>query len=1187
MSTTSDEQATSSNTVTIMVGSYLDMSQMISSGVVPSLVASGDIGLDALDYDMANVTYNGTYDSNLVTQLAKAWSESGSGTQEMSEYSGISSGAIELTNTTNATINVSAQGALLYATDGKAYETEEAPTNAAWSNGTSQTGGGYYVIKAGETITVPIEATFQGDDAASDAAGSITTSSVAGLTVTQTSALSAGSSYTNPEDNTQSGWLTTNFGNYTFVFTDQGLSPAEAHVNVNASISWTATDVASWDGYVDNARSVGILNLALLESDAVPNEDPTQAFATSAFYAGIRSAALYSGGVEIEQPSYYWFADSASEQMTVIEEIRWANANGLRSSLLIDDQINSAGDPDPNFVADTVKMLDQLQAEGALPSQIVFENDNSTDSGSYDYDAATSDITSLNAVALTLASDFKFTPSASEDELEVKGTSTAQTTLIMTGVEPSEDVASGSFTPYSETLIASENTAKTLTLTVTDTTGKLALSDSLNDASASAGGALTFTGTAAQATTFLNDLTASAATGTVDVANLELTLTDYLGDTTEGVTSVYLGDVHPTFTAITETSSATGTLIAGDKVTFTVATSAAVSVTGSPLLLLTNEEYATYTGQDSRGDLLFSYTLTSSDDAETLRVRGLRLDGASITNSSTGLAINPDSINAPEEAMAGLAAVTSKTDTITSVTETAASSSALVTGSKVTFLFGASNAITTVSGKPTLTLNNGGTATYAGLSNSGQMEFTYTIPTDLVSSKLAPTTLNLNSAAVTDSAGLAVTAPSTVPTPATTLSFNTIDTIAAVTETGSASKLVKGSVITFLLTAESPISSVSGTPILSLSNANTTTYAGLTSAGQLKFTFVVPSGSVVHDVTATALVLNGSVVIDDLGATVIASSSLPRSATELSYNTIVKSAGTASTTTATSTTATSSMTVTMVDGVPISVASDQAIGAPTALSGQAGIFSVGSELGIADPSGNAEALAHLYKAVLDRAPDAAGLQNWVGLVDSGSMPITTAATDLVESAEFASKFDSLTNAQFVNVLAENTTGSAATAADQNYVSALNAGTSRGTVAMQFAESASNVVNMLGTSGDTNYGEIYRIYETTLGRAPDSTGLPGYLDQLENGASLQGIVNNFINSQEYVNDYGTISNTQFVTELYKDGLGRAPDAAGLQTWVNDLNNGTSRASVVLAISDSSEARVVTASATHDNWLFLGS
>ena len=1058
MSATENEMATSANTVTIMVGSYLNMAQMISSGVVPSLVADGNIGLDALDYDMAYATYNGVYEHNLVTQLAAAWAGSGSGTQEMAEFAGISSGTVQLTNTTNATIDVSAQGAIFYAADGAAYETEESPTNEAWSNGTDQTGPGFYVVAPGDTVSVPVEGTFQGNDLGSDAPGSISVSSLPGITVSQPNPLTGGDQSETNGDNNQDGWLSSNFGEYSFVFSSQGLSPAEAHVNVDASIAWTPTDVASWESYVDNARSVGILNLAPLESDALPNEDKTQPFATSSFYAGMREAALYGGGLELELPSYYWFALSPSQQMTVIEELRWCNDNGLRSSLLINDQTDSNGDPDPNFAFHTVTMLDDLKEEGALPSQVVFENDNTNDVGFY-YDANTTDTTSINAMAVEISQAFSFTPSASEDGLEVKGTSAAQTTLIMTGVRPSEDVVSGSFSPYATTQLFSENPSKLLTLTVKDTTSLLRLSDSLNGASVAAGGMLTFSGTAAEATTYLNDLCAQAASGTVGVADLELTLTDSLGETTEGMTSVFLGNVHPTFTAVTATASAPGVLYIGDSVTFAVTTSAPVTVTGSPELVLTNEEMATYVGENGNGDLLFSYVVKAGDDTDALQVRGLRLQGASISDGGTGLAVDPDSIDVPEEAMANAPVIDTKNDTINSLSDDLPSSGPLASGGSVTFLLGASKPIVDVQGSPTLSLSDSGTATYVGLSNSGQMEFAYNIPFACASSSL----------------------------------------------------------------------------------------------------------------TATALNMKGVTITDSLGATVVAPPSMPALSTEISYGTAGVSVLAASTY--------------LVNNVPVFISGAQPLKLTGSLGGQVVTFSDGAEVGIVDPSGTAETLAHLYQAVLGRTPDLGGLEYWTAEVVTGSLSMNQAAADIIGSPEFSQRNGPLTNSQFVDLLSANTGSPSST--DQVALTELSSGTSRSMVAIQFAESTSNVANTLSYSGDPYYGEIYRAYHTAIGQAPNATELQQSASEMLQGMSIQSIVQGILTSGSYLSDFGSLSNLQFMTDLYKNGLNRAPDPSGLQYWLSELGGGVSRANVVVGVSDSSESRMDTSSFTHDGWVALKS
>src|SRR6185312_10924453 len=69
------------------------------------------------------------------------------------------------------------------------------------------------------------------------------------------------------------------------------------------------------------------------------------------------------------------------------------------------------------------------------------------------------------------------------------------------------------------------------------------------------------------------------------------------------------------------------------------------------------------------------------------------------------------------------------------------------------------------------------------------------------------------------------------------------------------------------------------------------------------------------------------------------------------------------------------------------------------------------------------------------------------------------------------------------------------------------------------------------------GQVYRLYEATLARAPDQAGLTNWTNQLNAGASLQGVAGGFVGSQEFQNVYGNLSNTDFVTLLYNNVLHR--------------------------------------------------
>ncbi|MDR0775410.1 MAG: DUF4214 domain-containing protein [Azonexus sp.] len=56
--------------------------------------------------------------------------------------------------------------------------------------------------------------------------------------------------------------------------------------------------------------------------------------------------------------------------------------------------------------------------------------------------------------------------------------------------------------------------------------------------------------------------------------------------------------------------------------------------------------------------------------------------------------------------------------------------------------------------------------------------------------------------------------------------------------------------------------------------------------------------------------------------------------------------------------------------------------------------------------------------------------------------------------------------------------------------------------------------------------------------------------------MQDLLSQFGASPEYTNTIAGLSNTQIVTKIYQNVLGRAPDSTGLNFWVNALNNGYS-------------------------------
>jgi Ca2+-binding RTX toxin-like protein len=227
----------------------------------------------------------------------------------------------------------------------------------------------------------------------------------------------------------------------------------------------------------------------------------------------------------------------------------------------------------------------------------------------------------------------------------------------------------------------------------------------------------------------------------------------------------------------------------------------------------------------------------------------------------------------------------------------------------------------------------------------------------------------------------------------------------------------------------------------------------------------------------------------------------------------------------------------------------------------------------------------LYQATLAREPDVGGFEAWVGALKRGAS-VGAIAAGFVGSAEFQATYGSLDNSQFVSLLYKNVLGrSPDNEGLAAWVRALNSGASRSDVVTGFSESSefraktSVDVDAYMTSqfSGEHQGAVYRLYKATLNREPDSEGLVGWLGSLDTGEqTIQMEARGFVESAEFRNTYGALSNSQFVTLLYRNVLGREPDQGGLSAWSNALDQGASRADVVVGFSNSSEFRESTAS-----------
>ena len=112
------------------------------------------------------------------------------------------------------------------------------------------------------------------------------------------------------------------------------------------------------------------------------------------------------------------------------------------------------------------------------------------------------------------------------------------------------------------------------------------------------------------------------------------------------------------------------------------------------------------------------------------------------------------------------------------------------------------------------------------------------------------------------------------------------------------------------------------------------------------------------------------------------------------------------------------------------------------------------------------------------------------------------------------------------------------------------------------------------------GEAYRIYKAAFNRTPDTGGLGYWIGQMDKGMDLIEVSARFIDSKEFRDLYGSApSNADFLTKVYTNVLGRAPDQGGYDWWLNEMNTNPekTKAKVLADFSESAENLEGTAAA----------
>ena len=226
-------------------------------------------------------------------------------------------------------------------------------------------------------------------------------------------------------------------------------------------------------------------------------------------------------------------------------------------------------------------------------------------------------------------------------------------------------------------------------------------------------------------------------------------------------------------------------------------------------------------------------------------------------------------------------------------------------------------------------------------------------------------------------------------------------------------------------------------------------------------------------------------------------------------------------------------------------------------------------------------VTRLYQLSLNRNPDAVGLNYWMDELISKTQSGADAAHNFIFSPEFIAK--NVTDGQFIDIMYKAFFDRGADDGGKAYwMDKLNSGMSRLYVFSCFVNSSefSNICTSYGIERGTIkltkpadvHPEVaaftYRFYDKCMGRKPDDLGLNYWVDKLVKGESTgASISQDFVFSPEFISK--NLSNTDFVSIMYRVFFNREPDSAGQTYWVNTLKAGKSRIDVLSGFVSSKE------------------
>lgn len=200
-----------------------------------------------------------------------------------------------------------------------------------------------------------------------------------------------------------------------------------------------------------------------------------------------------------------------------------------------------------------------------------------------------------------------------------------------------------------------------------------------------------------------------------------------------------------------------------------------------------------------------------------------------------------------------------------------------------------------------------------------------------------------------------------------------------------------------------------------------------------------------------------------------------------------------------------------------------------------------------------------YKTILGREPRHIEMGQAEMAVDK-QLTRAEVARFLLETDEYQRNYANLNNQDFVKQLYINTSGNVSSAGVDYHARRLDAEQSRINTIESFIEYQKNIGLTAARADDGLFvpsfsmQQIDAILNVTSGYAPSSENMVWYNLLYSGYYSVLGLANMAITSDGYAAHMGKLSDRDFVTRLFTEAVGYAPDVPTVDWWTNVISAG---------------------------------